>query len=93
MRLVQWIDERGRKRQAYVRDNDPDDMAPKSGIRHEPPDVERLDWERFKTDLHNALIDGGLLSWKDVQAQQNSLLPLLSRHLRRQLIALYREKV
>lgn len=92
MRLVQWTDESGYVRQSYIKDDDPDDMADK-GIRHEPPDVARIDWEQVKIDLHNELVSRGLVSWADVQAQQTTLEPVILAVLKRRLIALYREKV
>jgi len=92
MRLVQWTDKGGYLRQSYIKDDDPDGMAV-SGIRHEPPDITRIDWEGVQRDLHNELVKRGLISWKDVQAQQSTLVPAISSVLKRRLIALYREKV
>ena len=92
MRLVQWTDENGYLRQSHIKDSDPDEMA-KSGIRHEPPDVEQVDWGSVKRELHNELVKRGLVSWRDVQAQQNTLMPTISNVIKRQLIHLYREKV
>lgn len=92
MRLVQWTDSKGYVRQSYIKDDDPDEMAEK-GIRHEPPDVSRIDWSEVERDLHNELVQRGLISWKDVQAQQNTLGPAIQAVLKRRLIALYREKV
>ena len=92
MRLVQWEDKNGYLRQSYVKDDDPDEMA-KSGIRHEPPDISRIDWEEVQRELHNELVKRNLISWKDVQAQQTSLVPTISSVLKRRLITLYREKI
>ena len=92
MKLVQWEDTMGYTRQAYIKDGDPDSMA-KSGIRHEPPDLSRIDWEEVERELHNELVRRGLITWQDVQAQQSTLIPAVSSVLKRQLIALYREKV
>ena len=92
MRLVQWTDSEGYVRQSFIKDDDPDDMAEK-GIRHEPPELDRIDWEAVQRDLHNDLVNRGLISWADVQAQQNTLEPAILAVLKRRLIALYREKV
>ena len=92
MRLVQWTDTKGYVRQSFIKDDDPDDMA-KKGIRHEPPDVTRIDWDEVQKDLHNELVRRGLISWADVQAQQSTLEPAILAVLKRRLIALYREKV
>ena len=87
MQAVEWVDESGRNRRRYVR-NVLDD--PSEGIPLEPPDVDRMNWERIrvslsdslgnvatrlyalnwasvKTELHNQLMDRGLLEWDDVQ--------------------------
>jgi predicted nuclease with TOPRIM domain len=64
-----------------------------SGIRHEPPDIERIDWDGVKRELHNELVRRGLVSWHDVQVQQGTLLPAITNSIKRQLIPLYREKV
>jgi hypothetical protein len=92
MKLVQWTDSKGYVRQSYIKDDDPDDMA-KKGIRHEPPDLSRIDWGEVERDLHNELVKRGLISWADVQAQQNTLGPAILAVFKRRLIALYREKV
>jgi len=92
MRLAKWIDEKGYHRQSWIKDDDPDSMAT-SGIRHEPPDLSRIDWADVERELHNELVKRGLISWKDVQAQQNTLVPLITSLMKRRLITLYREKV
>lgn len=92
MRLVQWTDAEGYKHQSYIKDDDSDDMAEK-GIRHEPPDLSRIDWKEVEKELHNELITRGLISWADVQAQQTTLGPAILAVLKRRLITLYREKV
>lgn len=92
MRLVSWFDDNGYMRKAYVRDSDPDDVAPSIGIPHDPPDLSSIDWDEVQRELHNALSNAGLTTWRDVQQQQNSLVPVISTVLKRKLIALYREK-
>lgn len=92
MRQVTWTDGQGYKHRSLVRDTDPDDAAPK-GILQDPPSLERIDWEAVKRDLHNALVDGGLCSWREVQAQgaADGLRGSILAALRNKLIALYRE--
>lgn len=92
MKTVKWTDKRGYKHRSLLRDADPDDLAPR-GILHDPPDLEALDWEAVKMDLHNALVDAGLFSWREVQAQgaNDGLRGAILSALKKRLIALYRE--
>jgi hypothetical protein len=103
MRLVQWLDDDGYRRQSLVRDDDPDDMA-EYGIPLDPPSLAELDIpEEVRLDLHNELSARGLLTWDDVLAQQNGVTGVVkavaSRHnldepdmraLRRAVLVLYR---
>lgn len=91
MRLVQWTDENGYLRQSYVKEGDPDSMAP-SGLQYEPPDLNEINWEGVLRDLHNALLEQGLVTWHDVQVQQNTLGPMIVSALKKRLVALYRAK-
>lgn len=92
MKLVRWTDERGFYQLSWLRDEDPDDLAP-SGLPAQRPDVELLDWEAIKRDLHNALIKNGLLSEKDLRAgnAQERLKGAILSAMRRQVISIYRE--
>ncbi|NIM52297.1 MAG: hypothetical protein GTO22_24140 [Gemmatimonadales bacterium] len=103
MRLIQWLDDDGYRRQSLVRDDDPDDMA-EYGIPLDPPSLAELDIpEEVKRDLHNELSVRGLLTWTDVMAQQNGVTGVVkavagqhdlsepdTRALRRAVLALYR---
>jgi hypothetical protein len=75
-----------------VRDQDPDDAA-EQGILQDPPNLEELDWEGVKRDLHNALVSAGLFSWQDVQRRgaEDGLRGAILSSMKRRLINLYRE--
>lgn len=90
MRLVRFTDRGGWKHLAMVRDADPDSIAPE-GLRLDPPDIRQLDWEGIIQELHNGLVDAGLINWEDVQRQQNGLSGVVQRVLRDRLTVLYRE--
>lgn len=92
MRTVTWTDDRnGYMHRSLVRDQDPDDAAPR-GILQDPPSMEALDWESIKRDLHNALVGAGLCSWRDVQGQGGDRLRgAILAAMKRRLIVLYRE--
>ena len=89
MRLVQWTDKHGYKHRSLVRDDDPDEMA-SQGILQDPPNLDELDWEAIKRDIHNRLVDAGLISWRDVQEKRGLRGAILSS-MKRELILLYRE--
>lgn len=103
MRLVQWLDDDGYRRQSLIRDNDPDSIAER-GIPLDPPSLAEMDIpEEVRCDLHNELSTRGLLAWADVLAQQNGVTGVVkriarqhdlsekqAREIKRALIALYR---
>jgi hypothetical protein len=89
MRLVSWEDDRGYKHRSLIRDDDPDDMA-SQGILQDPPNLDELDWEGIKRDLHNHLVSGGLISWRNVQEIRGLRGAILSS-MKRRLVQLYRE--
>ena len=91
MRIVIWTDKHGWKHASKLRDKDPDDMAP-SGIPLEPPDVNEIDWEGVKKDLHNQLIDKRLFTWDDVVAQQTGVTAAIQSAIKRRLINFYRRE-
>lgn len=92
MRLVDWTDQRGWKHRSLVRDGDSDDMAPQ-GILRDPPNLDNIDWEAVKQDLHNALAASGLFTWADVQNRgaEDGLRGAILSAVRKRLINLYRE--
>jgi hypothetical protein len=89
MREVSWTDKYGYKRRSLVRDSDPDEMAPQ-GVLLGPPNLDELDWEGIKRGLHNALMDAGIFSWRDVQEKRGLRGAILST-MKRRLVYLYRE--
>jgi len=89
MKRVEWVDEQGKKHASLVQD---DILQPvDEGVPLEPPDVERLDWEAIKRDLHNELFHRGLIDWTSVQALGNGLQAAILAALHRKLQDLYRE--
>lgn len=88
MNLIQWTDEEtGYLHQAWMRNGDKD---PTKGIAHDPPDINRLDWDQIKRNIHNALVNQGLVTWEDIQAKQNAIGGIILAEVRKPLIALYR---
>lgn len=92
MREVIWTDRRGWTHRSLVRDQDSDECA-EQGILRDPPNLEEMDWEGIKKDLHNALATSGLYSWQDVQRRgaEDGLRGAILSAIKRRLINLYRE--
>lgn len=64
--------------------------AERIGLRLAPPDLDRLDWEGIKVELHNALVDRELYTIDDVIASQHGLTSAVTSVLGRKLNLLYR---
>jgi hypothetical protein len=90
MRIVKWTDDHGYKHRSLVRDGDPDEMGPQ-GVLQDPPNLDELDWEGIKRDLHNSLVDIGLISWRNVQEVEGLRGAILGA-MKRRLVQLYREE-
>lgn len=91
MRLEEWVDGDGWSRRALVRDTDSlDDAQQGRGISQDPPDIEQLDWNVIKKELHNELVRQGLFSLEDVRRQQNGLQAVVLRVLKHRLMNLYK---
>ena len=84
------FEKNGKRYNRLVRDTDTD---PSIGIPQDPPDIELLDWEQIKRDLHNTLLDMKLLSLKDLENDSANLLTsAILSVVRTKLIRLYREQ-
>jgi hypothetical protein len=91
MREVVWTDERGYKRVSRVRDGDPDSLA-QAGIPVELVNLDELDWDSMKRELHNLLVDRRLYDWNAVQAAQNGVTSAIVRVFKRPVVNLYRRR-
>jgi len=81
------FEKNGYKYRSTMRDAD---TSPSNGILQGPPNLDELDWEGIKRDLHNGLFDAGLVSWQDIQ-QKQCLPGIILGAIRTRLINLYRE--
>lgn len=91
MRFVIWEDEQGLRHRSVIRDDDPDELAEKC-IPQDPPDINDLDWDEIKRDLHNALVSRGLFNYDDLIHSQNGVTGAIMTALRSRLIALYKQR-
>ena len=89
MKIVNWTDTGGFRHRAIVHDNQTEHDAP-NGIPLDPPDLDRMDWEGVRRELHNALLDHGILDWMDYQ-QHNNIVNIITGAVKRGLVTLYRE--
>jgi hypothetical protein len=69
MREVEWTDRHEYRHRALVRDTDPDSAA-ENGIQQDPPDLDLLDWEGIKRDIHNAMVERRVSTWESLQLCQ-----------------------
>jgi hypothetical protein len=90
MKTVIWIDGDGYKHRSLLRDSDPDHLV-MQGIPQEPPDLKRLDWDSLMRDLHNILVERGIITWDDVQRGQNMVSSAILQIFKRPIVGLYRE--
>jgi len=90
MRTVVTEDKDGYLHRMLVRDDMSDDQA-HMGIPDDPPDLDALDWEQIKRELHNTLVKRDIISIKDAKAMKNLSNSILSV-LQTRLIHLYKIK-
>lgn len=92
MKLVEWTDDRGYKHKALVRDTDTEAMAQQGmGMALDPPDVEQIDWELVKRDLHNLLMLHGIINWESIKSDNPFFTASLIKALKRHVVALFKE--
>jgi hypothetical protein len=89
MRKETWTDDKGYRRAALVRDDDPRGWGP-YGIPLEPPDIGQVNWELIQRELHNALVDQGLFTVDDVRRNQNAVGTIICRIIKREVITLFK---
>jgi len=91
LKIVNWTDEDGFNHRSLLKDSDHDSLAPR-GIPQDPPDVRRLNWRAIQKNIHNELLNRGLLTFEDVQERGNEVSAVIKAALLRPIIRLYREK-
>ncbi len=89
MRKVIVEDRLGWTRAYLVRDEDPDEMA-EEGIPLLPPDLNRINFEHVKKNIHNQLVRRGLFTWEDVVKHQNAVTKIVAAVIKREVLMLYK---
>ena len=87
MRLIQKTDPNGYKHLYYIKDNDPDTAR---GILADPPNIEALDWDAIKKEIHNGLVDNKLVQLLDIRRSNSGLNNIILRAFQRRILDLYR---
>lgn len=87
MNLIQWTDDNGYDHLAWIRNGDSD---PTKGLTSDPPDINRLNWEEIKRNIHNQLVAKRLVTYQDIQAKQDAIAGIVLAEVRKPLLALYR---
>jgi hypothetical protein len=91
LKLVNWVDENGCKRRSLIRDSDPEHTA-NHGIHKDIPNLDELDWDRLRRNLHNNLFDNNLFTREDVQKSQNGITNAILATFRKEIVYLYRRQ-
>lgn len=90
MKQVIWTDDRGYKHVSIMRDSDPEYMA-ELGIPNDPPDITWI-LEDAKKELHNILVERGLLCYNDIDKSQGALTNAILGVIRNKIIMLYKQE-
>lgn len=89
MKLVTWTDENGYYHQSWLKDHEPDDLAPQ-GLLNDPPSLDILDWDEIKRTIHNRLVQQGIRDWSDIQRNQKSITGIVNSTMKNYITALFR---
>ena len=90
LKRITWTDDDDWERAVLLPYSCPEDRV-ELGIPSEVPDISQLDWMAIQRDLHNALMNEGLLTWNDVQSGQGRINVICRRVLARRVLDLYRQ--
>lgn len=89
-KIIELTDEDGYKRRYLVNEDDKDNAA-EVGLDVGVPDLNQLDWEGIKRDLHNQLFDKRLFTIEDVRRQELGITTALRSVFLRNITNLYKE--
>ena len=93
LKTIEWTDERGWMHRALVRDDDGVTQAMAGiGISLDPPDVDHINWEGVKRDLHNLLVLHKITSWDHIKATNPHFAGVLIKALKKHVIMLFKQQ-
>jgi hypothetical protein len=87
---VFWTDKNGVKKCSLLRDGD-DRSRPEKGIPLELPPIEEI-LDEAKPEIRNSLIEAGIFTWADVEANPNVLDLVVRQFVHRRLVNEYRRR-
>lgn len=79
----------GRKHKSLIRNGDTD---PTIGLIQSPPDLTQLDWQAIQVNLHNALLDKGIITLSDAQSRVNDFNQCVLAAIGKPLFRLYQQE-
>lgn len=88
MKRVVWMSTDGYKHCAVIPDNEPV-YNYSMGIPCDPPDINQINWEAVKRELHNLLVERELIVMADVNRKPENLKSAANAVLYKRLVALY----
>jgi hypothetical protein len=91
MRRVTYVDRRGYKKVALIRDTDPDEAAAQ-GLPLGPPDLDELDFEEVKREINDSLVREGVLSIRDLSRQPSAVTIAVRDAMVHRIVALMKNR-
>lgn len=89
MKLLIYSDSDGYNQASLVRDTD---SNPTLGLLQSPPDIRQLDWEQIKKDIHNKLLERGLITLRDIQIRNVEFNQVVMSSVVKPIFGLYQKE-
>jgi len=86
---VKWQDDKGFKHLSIM----PSKFKlqhPSQGFPNDPPNLDMIDWELVKKELHNLLVDRRLITFQDLNGKNGDLANAILLVIRPKLVELYK---
>ncbi|RLD00239.1 MAG: hypothetical protein DRI46_07850 [Chloroflexi bacterium] len=90
MKIVTIVDEDGLKQRYQIQDDDDPNDAAEVGLNIGVPNLEQVDWEEVRKELHNRLFDMRLFTMQDIIDQQSGMGNAISSVLLKKIKGLYK---
>lgn len=89
---VKWIDDDGYKHLSIM----PQKFKlhnPSEGFPNDPPNLDLIDWDLVKKELHNLLVDRRIVTFADLQNKNGDLANAILLVIRPKLVELYKKQM
>lgn len=87
MKRVIIKEENGELHAFWVKD---DAVDAKYGIPCDPPDLNKLDWDDMRMQIHNQLLERNITTWQDVQREQTAITSIVQSVVKNAIVNLYK---